>query len=108
MLLKISPLFFVAIFIMQLVACQKRANGLSNSGSGFNPIPVRIQVNPVIDEASGIAESRKNAVFLWVQQDSGNPNNVSLLGKNGSLFKNVFIKGIINRDWEDMALSNRT
>ncbi len=72
----------------------------------FADTPVSMPIKPgVIDEASGIADSRANAGFLWVEQDSGNPPEISLLAYNGTVAKKIFIKGVENRDWEEMALS---
>lgn len=59
----------------------------------------------IIDEASGIADSRINGGYLWVEQDSGNPPEIALLSYNGNFLKKIFIKNAINRDWEDMAIS---
>ena len=60
----------------------------------------------IIDEASGIADSKTNPGYLWVQQDSGNPNEIALLSHDGSFLKAIGINGVVNRDWEDMALAN--
>jgi len=71
---------------------------------GFESIPVANPVAPLIlDEASGIADSKANTGHLWVQQDSGNPNDIALLSHNGALLKKIIIKSAVNRDWEDLA-----
>jgi hypothetical protein len=59
----------------------------------------------MINEISGIADSKVNAGYLWGEEDSGNPPAIFLISHSGSIFKNVYIKGAVNRDWEDMALS---
>lgn len=56
-------------------------------------------------EASGIADSKANPGYLWVEEDSGNPSQLYLLAHNGKVLKKIFIKGAVNRDWEDIALS---
>lgn len=63
-------------------------------------------VKPVIREASGIADSRKNKGFLWVQEDSGNPAQLYLLGHDGNVAKTIKLAGITNRDWEELQLAN--
>ncbi len=68
--------------------------------------PVLKQVTPLIAESSGIADSRRNPGYLWVQEDGSNPTQLYLLGHDGKTAKTVFIKGAQNRDWEDMALVN--
>ena len=71
---------------------------------GFESIPVANPIPPLIlDEASGIADSKANAGHLWVQQDSGNPTELALLSHDGALLKKINIKSAVNRDWEDLA-----
>lgn len=72
----------------------------------FADTPVLAPVRAgLIDEASGIADSRVNPGFIWVEQDSGNPPELSLLAYNGTVSKRIYLKGATNRDWEDMAVS---
>lgn len=59
----------------------------------------------VLEEASGIADSRLNSGMLWVQEDSGNPPELSLLSHQGQLVKTIAVKGAPNTDWEDLALA---
>lgn len=72
----------------------------------FQPKPGSVNVSPgMIDEASGIAQSNLPGHFLWVEQDSGNPTEIYRLGSDGVLISKVTIKGVTNRDWEDIVLS---
>lgn len=72
----------------------------------FQKDPVVTQVNPgEIDEASGIADSKRNPGFLWVNEDGGNPNLLFLLSYTGEIKKRIRLKGMENRDWEDIALA---
>ena len=57
-----------------------------------------------IDEASGIADSRSMVGALWVEQDSGNPAELALLGYDGKLRGKLAIPNTTNRDWEDMTI----
>jgi len=59
----------------------------------------------MIDEASGIADSKINTGYLWVEQDSGNPPLIYLLKHDGTITDSVLIEGATNRDWEDIVLS---
>lgn len=68
-------------------------------------VPVLNPVTPLIREASGIADSKINEGYLWVQEDSGNPPELCLLAHDGKVFKKIFIKNATNRDWEDMAIA---
>ena len=55
-------------------------------------------------EASGLAPSRRNPGYLWTEEDSGNPNEIQLLSKDGTVVARFTIDGSVNRDWEDMAV----
>lgn len=71
----------------------------------YDTIPVQKPVVPLIAEASGIADSRKNPGMLWVEEDSGNPSQLYLLGHDGIQKKKIHLLNILNRDWEDIQLS---
>lgn len=76
-------------------------------GSPFKDTPVSFAITPGnIDEASGMADSKSNTGFLWVEQDSGNPPDIWLLSYGGIVQKQVHINDAENRDWEDMASGN--
>jgi len=62
--------------------------------------------NQLLDEVSGIASSYTSPKSLWMEEDSGNPNVISLLSTDGKLLGDVSIEHIANRDWEDMSISN--
>jgi hypothetical protein len=85
--------------------------GCKKQGSTPDPLPfaatpvVAPLLPGIVDEASGIADSKANRGAIWVEEDSGNPTRVQLLQYNGSLLGRVFIKNASNRDWEDMALA---
>jgi hypothetical protein len=66
--------------------------------------PTAVPITPGrIDEASGIADSRSMSGNLWVEQDGGNPANMTLLGYDGTIRGTVAINAP-NRDWEEMAM----
>lgn len=71
----------------------------------FDSVPLVKPVLPMINEVSGIADSKVNAGYLWGEEDSGNPPAIYLIDHNGSIFKSIYLKGAVNRDWEDMTLS---
>lgn len=92
-------------FIILLIFCQKSPDPGTIQPYGFEKAPQVISIKRgIIPEASGIADSKKNAGYLWVQQDSGNPPYVYLLKHDGTITDSVFIDGATNKDWEDMAL----
>jgi hypothetical protein len=95
-----------------LFACQKTIPPFDNSDSTqtqlFDTAPVIHPVTPIINEGSGIADSKVNPGFLWVEEDSGNPPWLYVLGHDGNVLKTIYIKGATNRDWEDMCLAGDT
>ena len=85
-------------------ACNKKITP-STENTLFESTPVSSSIKPgVVDEASGIADSKLNTGYLWVEEDSGNPSAITLLSNTGVYKKSIIIKGAINRDWEDMVL----
>jgi hypothetical protein len=58
----------------------------------------------MLKEVSGIADSKTAPGHVWALQDRGNPPQLHLINHNGTVQKNIYIKGARNRDWEDMAL----
>ncbi|MGZ8551852.1 MAG: hypothetical protein ACXWV8_00520 [Chitinophagaceae bacterium] len=98
-----------AVFFTLLIAaaCQKKVAEHSAEPGSFAKTPLIKPIVPgMLDEASGIADSKMNPGFLWVEQDSGNPNDIALLSHDGNFFKKVNIKTAANRDWEDIVLAN--
>jgi len=95
-----------------LFACQKTIPPFNDSGSTpaplFDSTPIAHIVVPLINEGSGIADSKANPGFLWVEEDSGNPPWLYLLSHDGNVLKTIYIKGATNRDWEDMCLTADT
>ena len=93
-------------FIVLLIFCQKSPGPGMIQAYGFEKVPQVIPIKRgVIPEASGIADSKRNAGYLWVQQDSGNPPAIYLLKHDGTITDSIFIDGATNKDWEDMALA---
>jgi hypothetical protein len=87
-----------------LIACKQNSTA---PVTGFTATPREYLVSdPKLIEASGIADSKANPGYLWVEQDSGNPPEVSLLQHNGKWLKNIHLAHVVNRDWEDLVLSN--
>jgi hypothetical protein len=96
-------LFPLYLPVVSFTSCHKTASPVPLTI--FDSVPVVKPVLPMINEISGIADSKVNAGYLWGEEDSGNPPAIFLISHSGSIFKNVYIKGAVNRDWEDMALS---
>jgi hypothetical protein len=94
-------LFFV---LAGFQACDNKKG--EDSIAGFLITPQEFAVSrPALTEASGIADSKTNAGYLWVQEDSGNPADIELLQHNGAWLKSIHLANVVNRDWEDIVLS---
>ncbi len=96
-------MIYLAIILLFSIGCDKPQG---SEEPNFDPVPVEKIVTPIIYETSGIADSKINPGALWVQEDSGNPPQLHLVKHDGSVIKTIHIKGAINRDWEELALSD--
>ncbi|MCS3800151.1 hypothetical protein [Niastella sp. OAS944] len=93
--------FFV---LAGLQACSNKKG--EDSIAGFYITPQEFAVSePALNEASGIADSKANPGYLWVEQDSGNPPSIHLLQHNGTWLKSIHLANVVNRDWEDLVLA---
>jgi len=98
------PLCLGGLLLFSLVSCETLIPGKKTSDR-FATTPERAAIQPgLIDEASGIADSRTIEGHLWVHEDSGTPAQLNLLKKDGTLVGRLPLPGIGNRDWEDMAV----
>ena len=57
-------------------------------------------------EISGIAASQVNRGIFWVHNDSGNKNYIYAINSNAKVVGVFELKGIKNRDWEDIAIAS--
>ncbi|MGC3948362.1 MAG: hypothetical protein QM762_28295 [Chryseolinea sp.] len=57
-----------------------------------------------LSEVSGLAASVANPGMLWTLNDSGNPSEVYLIDDKTNIKMTCVLKGINNRDWEEIAL----
>lgn len=67
-------------------------------------IPLAELTNSKLHEVSGLAASAYNPGLLWTQNDSGNSPQVFLIDKNLNIKLTCTLKGVMNRDWEDIAV----
>lgn len=87
-----------------LPACNPKKGDDNLAGFAITPQAYDLS-NKLLNEASGIADSKTNTGFLWVQQDGGNPPAIDLIQQNGAWLKTIHLANVVNRDWEDMVLS---
>jgi len=67
----------------------------------------RIELGPVgapVSEASGLVESRRSPGTFYTHDDSGGEPAVYVLNDDGSVRAVQQLAGVVNRDWEDIAL----
>ncbi|GAB2778853.1 hypothetical protein GCM10027275_22920 [Rhabdobacter roseus] len=103
-------IWFTRSFLLALslatVACWEKA---PNPGGGlsddFETTPLRAPIEPgIIDEASGLADSRTLPGYLWTHEDAGEPSRLYLLRHDGKEIRSYEPEGIHNRDWEDIEV----
>lgn len=68
------------------------------------PIVLGTVDNKQIDEASGIAVSRRHPQHIWTHNDSGDHNRIFLVGPSGEDIGTFRVENTGNRDWEDTAI----
>lgn len=59
----------------------------------------------VLNEASGIDFGIQSKQVLWSHNDSGNKAEIYALNTEGQLLSTLSLKGVQNRDWEDIAVA---
>ena len=90
-------------WLFALLGCTSPAADLQLMDT-FNAEPTRAAIKAgVIDEASGMVDSRAIARNVWVIQDSGNPSELALLNYSGNVAGKISIPELQNRDWEDLT-----
>jgi hypothetical protein len=95
----------IILAIPSFAMAQTKASNVFGDPNYFQP---RVSLSELkdnkLDEVSGIAASKTNPGFIWAQNDSGNRPQVYLLDKNLNIRLTVKLKGVMNRDWEDIAV----
>ena len=94
------------ILILTTAACWEKSPGPGGGLSDdFETTPQRAPIEPgIIDEASGLADSRALPGYLWTHQDAGEASLLYLLRHDGREIRSYAPEGIHNRDWEDIEI----
>lgn len=100
--LALFRLVLVLLVVLQFSCSKTEEDG--SLPTPFDTLTSSKLLQPLLSEVSGIADSKVNPGFLWTEEDSGNPPRVSLVRYDGTVVKSIYLKGAVNRDWEDMAL----
>mgnify|MGYP001627114640 CR=1 FL=1 len=95
----------VVLFFLVVLSCSSRNGGEPITKTFFeqgkNIAPLQ---DKSINEASGVAASRKHIGMIWTHNDSGDKPRLFLLDTAGQTRMVVHLYGARNRDWEDMAV----
>lgn len=95
-------LLFCLQTLLVTIACKDKEVEV---GADFSEIPEMIAIEPgIINEASGLVDSRSLNGYLWSHEDSGNPAELFLISKDGKSIVKYPLPGSSNRDWEDIAI----
>ena len=95
---------FFALMIVTTVACsQKKAENGDSDRFAKGEKLVEVE-DKKMQELSGIAASANNPGMLWTINDSGNSNEVLLVDQKLKIKLICKLKGITNRDWEDITV----
>ena len=94
---------FVILFsLLTAVSCKLDVPNVSKAEFAAEPTVAPVAPGQ-IDEASGMADSRSQPGNLWIEQDSGNPAELALLGYDGKLKGKISVPKFTNNDWEELA-----
>lgn len=101
--------FYLIPLLFAVTACLEKNPVVVDPGnsrsSAFENVPLRVPIAPgQVDEASGLADSRTLPGYLWTHEDAGSDNRLFLLNHEGTSIRGYVLPGIINRDWEDIAV----
>lgn len=59
----------------------------------------------VLHESSGLTASRTHRGILWTHNDSGGGESLFAIDEQGQLRATITLDGVVNRDWEDIAVA---
>ena len=95
-------IFIFLISLLFLNSCKLTVPGVAVAQ--FSSDPTASPITPgQIDEASGMADSRSQPGNVWIEQDSGQPAELALLGYDGKVKGKIAVPNFPNRDWEELA-----
>jgi hypothetical protein len=92
-----------ATLFLSVSSCDKLSPGAGDTQFATEPTQAVVAAGTA-DEASGMADSRSMPGTVWLEEDSGNPTELVLLGYDGKAKGRIAIPNSQNTDWEDMAM----
>jgi len=91
-------------FLLPFLICSS-APALSAPAAWTAPATTCRVSDAAINEASGIAVSRRNNGIVYMHNDSGDTARVFAVGKDGQTKAVITLSGVTATDWEDMAVA---
>lgn len=91
------------VFCLLIFACSKKEKE-SIPDSLFESQQSMGTVGKKLREASGLVASRANPGYLWTHNDGNNPSEIYLIDEKAEVVMTCKLKGIVNRDWEDLTI----
>lgn len=96
---------FIAVGLFSAItACSQTPSEKANDFQFADPVQLAELATGTIEEASGLAASVVNKGLLWTLNDSGNGAEVFLIDTKVNIKLTCVLKGIDNRDWEDITV----
>jgi WD40 repeat protein len=92
------------LFVMFLASCSARERTHQTTDAFLSGERLSELNNKNLREVSGIASSVNNPNHLWLHNDAGNEAEIYLVDQQLNVKLTCEIKGIENRDWEDIAV----
>jgi len=96
-----TPLIWLPL-LLATAGCRDRAAPVQPPERYGTAVRTGFLQDPALCEASGLAASHRDDT-LWSHNDSGTSEVLYALGPDGSDRGEVRIRGVENRDWEDIA-----
>jgi hypothetical protein len=93
---------FAILFLVATVACSQKRDKIDSTI--FLKGQVLAEVDSKLREISGLAASVQNKGMLWAHNDGGNDAEIFLIDQKMNIRLTCRLKGIVNRDWEDIAV----
>ncbi len=92
-----------ATLFLSVSSCDKLSPNAGDAQFATDPTQAVI-ASGTADEASGMADSRSMPGHVWLEEDSGNPTEMVLLGYDGKAVGRIAVPNTQNTDWEEMAI----
>jgi hypothetical protein len=95
---------FYLTILLSFTGCDDKPVHSDSKSIFESPKALAELTDPRLMEPSGIASSTVNPGMLWTHNDSGNKPEVYLIDQKLNIKLTCKLKGVMNRDWEDIAV----